>query len=319
MAYFGEQRRDDADHRCAIEAKRSDAYVELTSLLSALSKNNRFHDYLRTPKLQRALNHWTGKSRIPIEGRRFLNEDPEISYVFQQFTRLDMLSKTADVSFPLKHMLTREDPLLIASSGKEDGTPTPAVPAAPSAKQSALNKAWCNKKRQEWKDGSSKVAKRFATNAELESWLNERCHFANEKAEQRKNQKVQQLKNQPKLKQQQQGDTNKSATEVTALPEVRQSTAEEQTTGKCNFAVEAPRRSWKEQLMMSFLQVVVLAVILQLMKWSRAGPFAHLSSGIETIGQQGAQGVALGSQGTSTPQMEGSDSDIFLDIIDNEL
>ena len=50
--------------------------------MKALASNQRFHDYLKVPRIKAALDHWVGINRIKDRGKLDeINRDPDIRYV----------------------------------------------------------------------------------------------------------------------------------------------------------------------------------------------------------------------------------------------
>jgi hypothetical protein len=108
-AYFSENRGDSGS--LGPEMWNEEALNVMRNEMSSLSKDDKFHDYLKIPIVSRALKHWTGLKRIEnAEERGNLNENPEVLYVFKRFVRLNEICRRANVKCPLQDLLNRVDP-----------------------------------------------------------------------------------------------------------------------------------------------------------------------------------------------------------------
>lgn len=90
--------------------KQLESLRQLNLALSKLSFDDDLHEYLPLAHVQRAIQHWTGKARLPAEDAATLLDNRDVIYVFQRVQMLQAACKYAGVSqVPLDLLLNRAD------------------------------------------------------------------------------------------------------------------------------------------------------------------------------------------------------------------
>ena len=105
MAHFSDRRRTE-------EPKRNDlaAFTNLSRAWDAALTDSAFTDYLRSSRVQRALQHWTGQSRLSPSEAEKLQEDEVVMRVFRRVSVLQRLCKVVQVKFPLSALMNGKNP-----------------------------------------------------------------------------------------------------------------------------------------------------------------------------------------------------------------
>lgn len=77
----------------------------VNEVLLKLSKDEDLQDDLKLPEVLVALNHWTGKVRLPPEEAETLEENRRVVYVLQRLQMLQSVCRVSQISVPFDHFL----------------------------------------------------------------------------------------------------------------------------------------------------------------------------------------------------------------------
>jgi hypothetical protein len=91
----------------AINEKRR-GLEQVNSVLHQVSQDDDFYDDLKMPIVLKALNHWTGKNRLPPEQAMELQENRRVMYVFKRFQTLASVCQAAGIQVPLNLLIEKK-------------------------------------------------------------------------------------------------------------------------------------------------------------------------------------------------------------------
>jgi hypothetical protein len=83
----------------------------VNAVLHKLSKDDDFQDDLKSPEVKRALDHWTGRNRLPPEEAMKLQDNRRCIYVLQRLQMLQHVCHDAHIAVPFDLMMTGKDRL----------------------------------------------------------------------------------------------------------------------------------------------------------------------------------------------------------------
>ena len=95
----------------ATKKKKLENIKQINSVLELLSKDDDLHDDFKMPEVLKAINHWTGIHRLPIEEAGKLQDHRRIVYVLQRFQMLQHVCKAAGIQVPLDLLIQRKTEL----------------------------------------------------------------------------------------------------------------------------------------------------------------------------------------------------------------
>jgi hypothetical protein len=96
--------------------------------LRKFSLDDDLQDDLKLPVVIKALNHWTGKSRLPAEEAELLEENRRVMYVFKNLKIIQAVCRTAGISVPFDHFLNGKPQLSDAAIASSFGVSRPKFP-----------------------------------------------------------------------------------------------------------------------------------------------------------------------------------------------
>lgn len=85
--------------------KIAEKVKHVNAVLKQLSLDEDFQDDLTLQPVKVAIDHWTGKNRLPPDEAARLQNHRRVMYVFQRFTVLSQVCKEARMGVPLDHLL----------------------------------------------------------------------------------------------------------------------------------------------------------------------------------------------------------------------
>lgn len=94
--------------------ERIDKLLCVNGVLRKLSQDEDLHDELKLKPVKIALDHWTGKKRLPPKEAKKIQEQRSCIYVFQRLQMLQHASHTAGIASPLDHLLQKKPKLDIS-------------------------------------------------------------------------------------------------------------------------------------------------------------------------------------------------------------
>mmetsp|Transcript_39401 Transcript_39401/g.101965 ORF Transcript_39401/g.101965 Transcript_39401/m.101965 type:complete len:334 (+) Transcript_39401:69-1070(+) len=98
------------------------------AILESLQKDDAFHRALEYPEVMRAVDHWSGRKRLPPEQCEDWLKDPRLNFVFGRVRQLETECKRAGIGVPLDTVLARGDQLVLPDGRIVGKQPVAAVP-----------------------------------------------------------------------------------------------------------------------------------------------------------------------------------------------
>eukprot|EP01036_Dinobryon_divergens_P028053 gene28053-36938_t len=77
----------------------------INDVLAKLSKDEDLQDDFKLPQVTVALNHWTGKARLPPEEAEALSDNRRVVYVLQRLQMLQSVCRASQVAVPFDHFI----------------------------------------------------------------------------------------------------------------------------------------------------------------------------------------------------------------------
>ena len=77
----------------------------INDVLEKLSKDEDLQDDFKLPQVNVALNHWTGKARLPPEEAEALSDNRRVVYVLQRLQMLQSVCRASQVAVPFDHFI----------------------------------------------------------------------------------------------------------------------------------------------------------------------------------------------------------------------
>jgi hypothetical protein len=109
MASWSENRdSDNAARLAAALADKKQKLEQINAVIHKISQDDDFYDDLQMPIVQKALNHWTGRNRLPPEEAQELQDNRRVMYVFQRFQLLQSVCYSAGIPVPLNLLLEKK-------------------------------------------------------------------------------------------------------------------------------------------------------------------------------------------------------------------
>lgn len=77
----------------------------INDVLAKLSKDEDLQDDFKLPQVKVALDHWTGKNRLPPDEAEELSENRRVVYVLQRLQLLQSVCRASQVAVPFDHFI----------------------------------------------------------------------------------------------------------------------------------------------------------------------------------------------------------------------
>jgi len=100
----------------------SEAVQQLENLLLSLREDDSFHRALEYPETKRAVDHWSGKQRLPTEQCEYFQTDPKVMMVLSRLRELNHLCKRAGCPVPLDSVMDRKVGCVLPDGRRLGGT-----------------------------------------------------------------------------------------------------------------------------------------------------------------------------------------------------
>jgi len=101
------------------EGQKAEHAKRVLHLLKVLKEDDGFHADLKRPEVLKAVKHWTGEERLPVEGCEDFESDPRIMNVFSKLRNLGHACKLVGTKLPLFLVLEGRDDFLIPGMQEE--------------------------------------------------------------------------------------------------------------------------------------------------------------------------------------------------------
>jgi len=87
--------------------EKLDQIKNINGVLKQLAQDDDLSEYLKEEIVNTAIQHWTGKNRLPPEEASHLQNSKSVMYVFARFGKLQMACRQAKMGVPLDHIMQR--------------------------------------------------------------------------------------------------------------------------------------------------------------------------------------------------------------------
>eukprot|EP01040_Poterioochromonas_malhamensis_P011380 gene11380-12403_t len=104
---WSDNRSNDSSNQRNWEEKRA-RLEQVNAVLGKISQDEDFYDDLKIPLVKKALDHWTGKNRLPPDEAVQLQDNRRCVYVLQRIQMLQSVCQAAGIAVPLDLLLEKK-------------------------------------------------------------------------------------------------------------------------------------------------------------------------------------------------------------------
>ncbi len=104
---WSDNRSNDSSNQRNWDEKRA-RLEQVNAVLGKISQDEDFYDDLKIPLVKKALDHWTGKNRLPPDEAVQLQDNRRCVYVLQRIQMLQSVCQAAGIAVPLDLLLEKK-------------------------------------------------------------------------------------------------------------------------------------------------------------------------------------------------------------------